>query len=438
MGNIIVSKFGGTSVGSPPAIRNLGKIVFQKKERRVIVVSAVSGVTDMLIKLAQSAAKGANWKKKLEDIKRKHKSIIKELDLDLDLSIYFNELESILDNVNAERELSPRNRDYILSFGERMSAKIVEQYLKEGGKNIKKINAKHFIKTDSTFGDAKLDWKKTEKAIRKVLVPILEKHEKIIVTGFIGANPIGEYTTFSRGGSDYTASIIASLLSAKELEIWTDVTGILTADPRIIPEARIVENISYREAEELAYFGAKVLHPKTIKPVVADKIPVRVLNTFDFEKKGTLISADSKNGIKSISCKKGAMVINLYSAEMVESYGFLAKIFAVFLKYKVVADVVSTSEASISVTVDSEPADEFLKELEKHAEVEVLPGKTIICIVGKGINSDKSVPSRIFNAINIYPVRIISQNSSAKNVTVVVDEKNHKEIIRLIYGEFFK
>jgi aspartate kinase len=435
--DLIVSKFGGTSVGSAAAIKKLKKIITVNKKRRIIVVSAVSGITDLLISASETARKNGDWMSILNEIGKRHAKIAIDLHVKLDFSIYFNELESILSNVSSAKILTPRNRDYILSFGERLSSKIIWQYLKKEI-NIARINARHIIKTDSIFSNAQLDFKKTENAVKKSLLPSLKKTEKIIITGFIGSNENGEYTTLSRGGSDYTAAILASLLNAKGLEIWTDVDGILTADPRIIPKAKIVESLNYKEAAELSYFGAKILHPKTIKPVIKKKIPIRVVNTFNSEKKGTLITDFSRKGIKSISKKNGSYIINLYSTDMIESCGFLGKIFSLFEKYRAVADVVSTSEATVSVTVDSRPSKKFVSDLKKYADVEVSPKKTIICIVGEGLNEESRVLAKIFASISQYPVRIVSQNSSARNITLVVDKEDDKKIIRLIYKKLFE
>lgn len=440
--NLIVSKFGGTSVGNAEAIKKVSNIILEEKGRKIIVVSAVSGVTDLLIKAGLAASKSGRWVPILTAIKKKHALILDDLDLKTDLSLYWSELESILGNIKEAKELTPRNRDYLLSFGERLSTKIVADYLGKNAKTLR-INTRHIIKTDDTFGNAQLDYEKTKEAISKILIPNIKKFEKIVITGFIGANAEGQYTTFSRGGSDYTAAILASILNAKELEIWTDVDGVLTADPRIIAEAKVVENISYREAAELAYFGAKVLHPKTIKPVIKKNIPIRVRNTFNPKQRGTLITKTSKIGPKSISQKNGFYVINLYADETIESYGFLAKIFSLFLKHKIIADVISTGEDSISVTVDSRPPTQFIQELKECADVEVLPGKAIVCLVGEdlNLNSGSSVNntySRLFTSIKKYPVSMVSQNHSAKNIAIVVGQKEAEEVIKSIYKEFFR
>lgn len=437
--NLIVSKFGGTSVGSASAIKKASEIILKKKERKVIVVSAVSGITDLLIKAGLAAARNGRWALILNAIKKKHADIMNDLSLDLDLTLYWSELESVLENVQESKELTPENKDYLLSFGERLSTKIVASRLEKNAK-VLRINARHIIKTDDTFGDAKLNSEKTKEAINKILIPNIKKYEKIVITGFIGANAHGQYTTFSRGGSDYTAAILAGLLNAQELEIWTDVDGILTADPKIIAKAKIVKNISYREAAELSYFGAKVLHPKTIKPVIKKNIPIRVCNTFNSARSGTLVTKTSKIGPKSISRKSGSYVINLYSAEMIESYGFLAKIFSVFLKHQIIADVISTGEASISVTVDSRPPSQFIQELKAYADVEVLSGKAIICLVGEDLNQSgtNNTYSRMFSSIKKYPIDMISQNHSAKNITIVVDQNKSEEVIKSIYEEFFR
>lgn len=435
--NLIVSKFGGTSVGSAEGIKKLKEIVLSKKERKIIVVSAISGATNLLLQIGIQAKERKNWKAILEKIKNSHYKIIDDLKINLDLSMYFNALESFLSGIQSIEELSPRSRDYILSFGERLSSKIVESYLRDDVITIR-INAKNIIKTDSAFGAAKVDIKKTQEAINKNLVSKLKDAEKIIITGFIGSNKNNEYTTFSRGGSDYTAAILAGALNACELEIWTDVDGILTANPSIIPQAKLIKNISYKEAEELAHFGAKVLYSKTIEPVIQKKIPMRVCNTFNYKNSGTLITETSKKDIKSISSKEGSYIINLFSVEMLETFGFLAKIFSVFLKYQVVVDVVSTSTVNVSVTVDSKPSQEFIKELKKYAYVEILSQKTIICVVGEGINQRNDVLARLFTSIEKYPVKMISQGSSSCNITLVVDDENGKKVVQAIYKEIFE
>ena len=298
--NIIVSKFGGTSVGSPEAIQKLREIVLEKEERKIIVVSAVSGTTDLLIKAGTEAKQKGDWEITLEIIKKKHLKLIKELGIKLDLSEYFEELEAFLNGIESIGELTPRSRDYILSFGERLSSKIIESFLEKKSKAIR-INSRKLIKTDNSFSSAKLDMKETIKAIKKNLLPKLNDFDKIVITGFIGSTAHGEYTTFSRGGSDYTAAILANVLNATELEIWTDVDGILTANPKIIPQAKVIPKINYREAAELAYFGAKVLHPKTIEPVVVKEIPARVVNTFNHKHRGTLITGESQKNINLLA-----------------------------------------------------------------------------------------------------------------------------------------
>ncbi|MFZ2975472.1 MAG: aspartate kinase [Candidatus Moraniibacteriota bacterium] len=434
--NIIVSKFGGTSVGSPEAIQKLREIVLEKEERKIIVVSAVSGTTDLLIKAGAEAKQKGDWEITLEIIKKKHLKIIKELGIKLDLSEYFEELEAFLNGIESIGELTPRSRDYILSFGERLSSKIIESFLEKKSKAIR-INSRKLIKTDNSFSSAKLDMKETLKAVKKNLIPKLTEYDKIVITGFIGSTAHGEYTTFSRGGSDYTAAILANVLNATELEIWTDVDGILTANPKIIPQAKVIPKINYREAAELAYFGAKVLHPKTIEPVVLKEIPARVVNTFNHKHRGTLITSESQKNIKSVSSKNGSYIINLYSTEMLGTSGFMAEIFSIFLKHNVVIDVVSTSESSISVTTECEPSALLIKDLEKYALTEILYNKTIISLVGEGISQRKNILSRLFSAVKNHSIKMVSQGASPRNITLVVDKKDEKLVIRAIYKEFF-
>ena len=434
--NIIVSKFGGTSVGSPEAIQKLREIVLEKEERKIIVVSAVSGTTDLLIKAGTQAKQKEDWEITLEIIKKKHLKLIKELGIKLDLSEYFEELEAFLNGIESIGELTPRSRDYILSFGERLRSKIIESFLEKKSKAIR-INSRKLIKTDNSFSSAKLDMKETIKAIKKNLLPKLNDFDKIVITGFIGSTAHGEYTTFSRGGSDYTAAILANVLNATELEIWTDVDGILTANPKIIPQAKVIPKINYREAAELAYFGAKVLHPKTIEPVVVKEIPARVVNTFNHKHRGTLITGESQKNIKSVSSKNGSYIINLYSTEMLGTSGFMAEIFSIFLKHDVVIDVVSTSESSISVTTECEPTTLLIKDLEKYALTEILYNKTIISLVGEGISQRKNILSRLFGAVKNHSIKMVSQGASPRNITLVVDKKDEKLVIRAIYKEFF-
>jgi len=434
--NIIVSKFGGTSVGSPEAIQKLREIVLEKEERKIIVVSAVSGTTDLLIKAGAEAKHKGDWEITLEIIKKKHLKIIKELGIKLDLSEYFEELEAFLNGIESIGELTPRSRDYILSFGERLSSKIIESFLEKKSKAIR-INSRKLIKTDNSFSSAKLDMKETLKAVKKNLIPKLTEYDKIVITGFIGSTAHGEYTTFSRGGSDYTAAILANVLNATELEIWTDVDGILTANPKIIPQAKVIPKINYREAAELAYFGAKVLHPKTIEPVVVKEIPARVVNTFNHKHRGTLITGESQKNIKSVSSKNGSYIINLYSTEMLGTSGFMSEIFSIFLKHEIVIDVVSTSESSISVTTECEPSNLLIKDLEKYALTEILFNKTIISLVGEGISQRKNILSRLFGAVKNYSIKMVSQGASPRNITLVVDKKDEKLVIRAIYKEFF-
>ncbi|HRY82760.1 MAG TPA: aspartate kinase [Candidatus Moranbacteria bacterium] len=434
--DIIVSKFGGTSVGSQEAIEKLREIVLEKEERKIIVVSAVSGVTDLLIKAGTEAKKKGNWKTVLADIRERHLKLIKELDIVLDLSKHFKGLEAFLRGIESIGELTPRSRDYILSFGERLSSKIIESFLEKKSKAIR-INSKYLIKTNETFSSATLDMKETRKAVKKNLLPKLEEYDKIIITGFIGSTRQGEYTTFSRGGSDYSAAILANILDAKELEIWTDVDGILTANPKIIPQAKVIKNVNYREASELSYFGAKVLHPKTIEPVVEKGIPARVVNTFNHKNRGTLITEKSKKTIKSVSSKNGSYIINLYSTEMLGTSGFMAKIFSIFLEHSIVIDVVSTSESSISLTTECEPPTLLVRELEKHASVEILKNKTIISLVGEGLGERKNILYRLFGAVKNYSIRMVSQGALPQNITLVVDKRDEKLVIRAIYREFF-
>ena len=259
--------------------------------------------------------------------------------------------------------------------------------------------------------------------------------------GFIAANRGGETTTLGRGGSDYSAALIAAALHASELQIWTDVTGVMTCDPRICSEARTIPVLSYEEAAELAYFGAKVLHPKTIKPAVDHSIPVRVCNTFEPNETGTMILAasnETRNKIKSIAHKNNITILRITSARMLGSYGFMSALFQVFERYRTVIDVVSTSEVSVALTLDNPASiEQIVTELTRLGEVEVEPGYAVICVVGEGLRASTGLASTVFSTIQDVNVSLISHGASSVNLTFVVKEEYVANVIKRLHDELF-
>lgn len=440
---MIVMKFGGTSLANAERIKNVSEIIKTRLEKKpIVVVSAVGGVTDILINAANESVKGINPNKKVEEIIGIHKKIIKELELSDEFLIdEFIRMHDVLNGIYLIKELTPRSEDLISSFGEILSSKILTEFLNKENLPSKQSNGWDVgIITDDKFTNAEvLD--ETYKNINSRLEGI----DYIpIVTGFIAKNRKGEITTLGRGGSDYTASIIGAALNVDEIEIWTDVDGIKTADPRIVENAMQWEVISFNEASEMAFFGAKVLHPKTIKPAINKSIPVRILNTSNLENKGTLIIRDiGEVPFRSISLKSSIVVIRVCSTEMLLAHGFLARMFNIFDKYKISVDLVSTSEITVSMTLDNgnfKDLDLLIKDLEIIGNVEVLKNRSIICVVGAGIRNRQDILERIFGVCNDkgVGVEMMSQGASSLSISFVVKDEDSKKIVKGLHKELFE
>ncbi len=437
---MIVMKFGGTSVGSPERIENVYQIVSSQIESQPIVVtSAVGGITDLLIAAGERALLG---KANIEAIRDKHNQVLEGLGLPMDmLDAVLKELQQLLIGIRMIGEISPSTSDLLLSFGERMSCQILAAFFTQKG-----LASRHHFAydigmiTNDSFQHAE---------------PLPESFELIhqhltnidyvpVVTGFIGKTKEGRIATLGRGGSDYTAAILGAAVKAKEIQIWTDVDGILTTDPRIVQTALNVPEVTFKEAAELAYFGAKVLHPKTIRPAMDNQIPVVVKNTSNSIHPGTRILSsvpDVHQRVKAISVKKNISLINIYSFRMLNAFGFLAKIFDNFEKYEIVVDVVSTSEVSVSVTVEEgQDLEPLVSDLSQFAQVKVEKGKSIICIVGEGLNNDVSIPGKVFQAISnegIY-VHMISQGASDINLSFVINNEDAAQAVKTLHRVFFE
>jgi aspartate kinase len=297
------------------------------------------------------------------------------------------------------------------------------------------------IVTDDEFGAAAPVVDETDELVKVEVDPMVVAGGVPIIGGFIAANRAGETTTLGRGGGDYTAAIVAAALNASELQIWTDVTGVMTCDPRICSDARTIPILSYEEAAELAYFGAKVLHPKTIKPAVDTNIPVRVCNTFEPEATGTMIIAESgetATKIKSIAHKKNITVLRITSARMLGAYGFMSALFQIFERFRTAIDVISTSEVSVALTLDNTAElDKIVTELRRLGDVEVESGYAVICVVGEGLRASKGLAASIFAAIEDVNVALISHGASSVNLTFVIKEEYVADVIRKLHAEFF-
>ena len=438
---MIVMKFGGTSVGNAESIAKVANIIKNNLNKKpVAVVSAVTKITDALIKLANECKEGMG-EETLHNIKKIHYRILEKLSMDNNLiKNDIDELENLVKEINPDSNLDKKTIDHFQSFGERMSSKIVAAQLIKVGVESKSFNAWDLgFLTDSEFGNAE-PLKKAYQNLNKSI-----KHLEIVpvITGFIGRTEQGEITTLGRGGSDYTAAIVGAAIDAEEIQIWTDVDGIMSSDPKIVGNAKTLDNVSFAEASELAYFGARVLHPKTILPAMDKNIPVRVLNTFNPSGKGTIILKEAngaKQIIKAIACKKNITLINVDSTRMLGASGFLARLFDIFKNYRKSIDVVSTSEVSVSLTVDDDQnLQQIFKELEEIASIEVSKNKAIICVVGERMQKTPGVSGRTFMALgnNHVNIEMISQGASEINITFIVDGKDADNAVKALHKEFF-
>jgi aspartate kinase len=450
---MIVMKFGGTSVEDAHAMENTIRIVMRERHREpVVVLSAIAGATNTLIKSARLANEGGFDKaeKQLNDLLERHVTILENLveerssiqALIFEMRRRFEEIKNMCYGISILRELTNRSLDTIASIGEQLSSTIVVEGMKERGLPAVLVDAKGFMITDDQFMCAAPLFDVIEQKAKAAILPLLAAKKVVVTQGFIGSTEDGVTTTLGRGGSDYSAAILGALLEAEEIQIWTDVDGILTADPTVVRDARKVKAMSFREGSELAYFGARVLHPSTILPAVKKSIPVRVLNSRRPSATGTLITSDtpkSTSVVKSIAFKKGITVINILSTRMLMAYGFLESIFAVFGNWKTAVDLVSTSEVCVSVTIDSTAyLDEIIQELKEFSDVTLLPKKAIICIVGDEMRNTPGVAARIFNAIKDVNIAMVSEGASEINLSLVVDEDQVEEAVRQLHKEFFE
>jgi aspartate kinase len=452
--SVVVMKFGGTSVGDTAAIRRTAAIVagrLAQSKSPVVVVSAMAKVTDQLLRAADAAAQGdrAGALAISSRLRSRHRDTVaallqNETDKAGLMSVVdqkFDSLDEILRGLAAILELTPRISDLIVSFGERLSSRMVAAAFREMGIDGAHVDAREVVITDSQFQKAvPLDDIIDKKAPEKLL-PLVREGKVPVMGGFIAANEAGITTTLGRGGSDFTGAIVGGAVNADAIEIWTDVDGIMTADPRVCPDALRVRTISFEEAAELAYFGAKVLHPATILPAVKKNIPVYVLNSHNDACEGTRIvslAPHCRSPFKSISVKKKLSIIDVVASRMLMTHGYLRQIFEVFDKHKCAVDMVSTSEVSVSLTVDSNsqlPA--IAADLSKLADVKYEGKKALVCMVGEDIRGQNSIAAQVFNAIRHINVRMISQGASEINMSFMIEEDDADEAVRSLHKTFF-
>jgi len=453
--SLVVMKFGGTSVEDAAAIGRTAAIVkgrIAQGKKPVVVVSAMAKVTDQLLRAAAAAAQGdrtgalaissrlrARHRDTAAELVKKHDDCAALVGV---IDRKFDALDEILRGLSAILELTPRISDLIVSHGERISSRIVAAAFHDKGIHSAHVDAREIIITDSEFQKAAPLDEIIEKRAQEKLVPLLEQHKVPVMGGFIGSNEAGVTTTLGRGGSDYTGALVGGALNTEAIEIWTDVDGIMTTDPRICPDALRVKVISFEEAAELAYFGAKVLHPATILPAVKKNIPVLVLNSRNPKNEGTRIvplAPHCKSPFKSIAVKKKLSIIDVVASRMLMTHGYLGQIFAIFDKHKCVVDMVSTSEVSVSLTVDSNAAlPAIAADLEKLADVKYEPRKALICLVGEDIRGKNGMAAQVFNAVRHINVRMISQGASEINMSFMIEEDDADEAVRSLHAAFFQ
>jgi aspartate kinase len=449
---VIVMKFGGTSVGSAERIRALGDLVKARlPERPVVVVSALSGITDLLIRGAHLALeRDPAADQVVKDVEARHQAVLAELfptgknRLVEHVHTIVSELRAFYTGVHNLGELTPRSLDAISGMGERLSCEIVAGALVARGVDAQPVDGRSVVITDESFGRAIPLAEETGARVREVLLPLVEARTVPVVAGFIGATRRRVSTTLGRGGSDWSAAIIGAHLPADEIQIWTDVDGIMTVDPRTVPGARVLPEVSFEEAAELAYFGAKVLHPATIKPAVEKGIPVRILNSFNPTASGTVVrrladDAPAGGEPRAVAFKKGITVILISQPRMLMAHGFVARVFEVFNTHRAPVDLIATSEVSISLTVDNPASVPAVRDdLAALGEVQVLQPMAIVSIVGRGFVRRAGLAARIFQALRDVNVVMISFGASDVNLSLVVAEADAERAVRLLHAEFFE
>ena len=476
---MIVQKFGGTSVADPDAILRLTQIVRTAHARDgrgpAVVVSAMSGVTDALLTVAAAGGSGETEAAlaQLRQLRERHSAAGASLtsgarrdELSSAVATQFGQLEDVARALAVLREVSPRTLDAMAACGELLNSRIVAAALDEAGLPATWVDARRAIVTNDEHTRAAPLKRETAAALRASVVPLLEAGRIPVLGGFVGATRDGITTTLGRGGSDYSGAIVGAGIGAREIQIWTDVDGMLTADPRVVPMPRLVPRLSFAEASELAYFGAKVLHPSTILPAVERDIPVRIVNSRKPDGEGTLIAAPpapprsglspegvgettnpdahpfsaagASSGITALACKRDLTVVDITSTRMLMAYGFLRRLFEVFERFRTPVDVVTTSEVSVSVTVDDRRHLESIKDaLSEFADVAVEHEMALLCAVGDRLRSDATIAARVLRVLESVPLRMVSQAASRRNITVVLRQSDLGSAMQRLHSEFF-
>ena len=451
---MIVIKFGGTSVGDATRVATAVEIVAARRDQKpIVVVSALAGITNQLI-AATEAARACDADKVAEilaAVRQRHEDVAIQLvqqkvdffeSFTSQLDKHIEQIHTILRGIAMLGEITLRAKDKVVAIGEKLSSVLFTYSLMMRALPGEHVDSEDVVITDARFGDASPLMPETRAAAKRVLIPLLARNLIPVMGGFIGRTVDGATTTLGRGGSDYSAAIVGAAAGADEIQIWTDVDGMMTCDPRLIPEAKVIDQISYVEAAELAWFGAKVLHPKTISPAVEMNIPVRVLNTNNITSPGTLITEaghDGSDGPRAIALKKNVTIVHMTSNKMLGAHGFLARLFSVFEELEISVDLITTSEVSVSVTVDDAGnLDQLVEKLGPIAEVEILRDQCIVAVVGRRLMSDSGVGASIFDSLRGIPISMFSLGTSGLNLSIAVQEKDADRAVKSIHAALFE
>ncbi len=448
---MIIAKFGGTSVGDAAAIERTAAIVRGRLSRQpVVIVSALAGTTNALLEIAAQASRGQFILaiRGIETLRERHLGLVAELlgdgderdEIGAEVSMLFDELAHLGEALSVLGDVSPRSLDAVASYGERLSSPIVAAAFRQRGIPAAWVDARTVMVTDGAFGKARPQQEAIADAAREHLLPLLRAGRVPVLGGYMGATPDGLTTTLGRGGSDYSAALFGAALDTEAIEIWTDVDGMLTADPRVIPGARLIEHIRFDEAAELASFGAKVLHPSTIAPAVQRGIPVFVYNSHRPAAAGTRITFDAPRlAVRAVAGRGDVALVNVKSSAMLGSPGVVRGIFSVFERFELSVDVIATSEVSVSVTLDAAAhLDAVLNELRAFGDVTVERGRGIVAIVGSGLGGHTPTMARAFAALGDLRVHMCSLSASAINLTFIVDGEQVHEVMRRLHRAFFE
>lgn len=435
-----VMKFGGTSVGKPQRMHEVAQLVTSDKESKIVVLSAVSGTTNALVEIGNLLSEHNRdiAKQKIDALEKQYKEFIASLVSKPDaLAKAENVLKEHFEFLNIILKISyseALNKD-ILAQGELLSTKLFSVYLAEQGISHELLPALEFMSIDAN------DEPQVE-TIREKINKVLKRYpdQNLFITqGYICRNSRGEIDNLKRGGSDYSASLIAAAIQASVCEIWTDISGMHNNDPRVVNKTIPIDQLSFDEAAELAYFGAKILHPASIWPAQQYNIPVKLLNTMEPSAKGTLIAKEAASvGVKAVAAKDGITAINIKSSRMLLAYGFLRRIFEVFEKYRTSIDMITTSEVAVSLTVDNDSAiGDIMKEINRFSTVDIEKDQTIVCIVGNEIASHPDTLKKIFDSLQNIDVRMVSYGGSAHNITILVSAKDKIRVLQQLNSGLF-